>query len=87
MRALNGTDLAPEGHIYVCAACGKTSKSRYGFDDHDRSVASHGWDESCMLNCALFREADVVRDERGRIVKVGDPVPFEGVSDSAEQGR
>lgn len=35
---------------FVCAACGKTSATRYGLpgSDHDR-----GWDASCMLNCVL----------------------------------
>lgn len=27
-----GTELAPEGKLWVCLACGKTSKTRYGFD-------------------------------------------------------
>lgn len=38
---------------FVCAACGKTSETRYGFaknTDHDR-----GWDASCMLNAVLCK--------------------------------
>jgi hypothetical protein len=45
-------DTAPEGTIFVCGACGKTSKSIYG----DRNPGL-GWDESCMLNAVLC-EAD-----------------------------
>lgn len=38
--------IAPEGAIWVCGACGKTSKDRYG-------DAGSSWDESCMLNAIL----------------------------------
>lgn len=48
-----GTRLAPEGYEWVCQACGKKSRTKFGFDDHDNSVADYGWDESCMLNAAL----------------------------------
>lgn len=50
---------APPGHLWVCAACGKTSPNSYGFDENDRNVAMPGWDESCMLNCVLVAEADI----------------------------
>lgn len=42
-------NVAPEGQMYVCAACGKRSKSEYGIDD----AIDSGWDESCMLNSVL----------------------------------
>lgn len=48
----NYPDVAPEGNIFVCGACGKTSKSIYGDDP-----TGWGWDESCMLNAVLC-EAD-----------------------------
>lgn len=48
-------EKAPEGFVYVCVACGKRSKDRYGDLKIDR-----GWDESCMLNCELFREDQLV---------------------------
>ena len=41
--------FAPEGAIWVCAACGKTHKDQYGMEGE----SSHGWDESCMLNAVL----------------------------------
>lgn len=45
---------APEGTIWVCGACGKTSRWQYGFDPLlSRAEASPGWDESCMLNAVL----------------------------------
>jgi hypothetical protein len=45
---------APEGQIWVCCACGKTSEWKYGFDNNNKDcVKSHGWDESCMLNSVL----------------------------------
>jgi len=59
-----GTTLAPDGQIWRCHACGKRSRTRYGFVDDgtgrgcDRlsdgsPVADPGWDESCMLNAVL----------------------------------
>jgi len=42
-------EIAPEGQIYICGACGKRSKSLYGIDD----AIDSGWDESCMLNAVL----------------------------------
>lgn len=38
--------IAPDGQVWVCGACGKTSKDRYG-------SAQSSWDESCMLNSVL----------------------------------
>lgn len=44
--------IAPPGKIWICAACGKKSKDRYGIvGEH-----SSGWDESCMLNAVLCEE-------------------------------
>jgi hypothetical protein len=50
---MSGTDLAPAHQTWVCAGCGKTSRSRYGFDASGKSVADAGWDESCMLRAVL----------------------------------
>jgi hypothetical protein len=38
-------DIAPDGQVYVCTACGKRSKDRYGEQSLDGE-----FDESCMLN-------------------------------------
>lgn len=43
--------IAPEGQIWVCAACGKRSRDRYG----EQRIDS-GWDESCMLNSVLCHD-------------------------------
>jgi hypothetical protein len=40
--------FAPSGKIWVCHACGKVAKDRYGMDG---SMRSSGWDESCAINC------------------------------------
>ena len=37
---------APEGTVWVCCACGKTARHRYG----DPGTS---WDESCSLNAVL----------------------------------
>lgn len=47
-------DNAPEGQIFVCGACGKTSRCIYGDKRKDGTYTS--WDESCMLNAVLCYE-------------------------------
>lgn len=44
-------ELAPEGKVFVCLACGKRSRDLYGTQAINKS-----WDESCMLNAQLFEE-------------------------------
>jgi hypothetical protein len=39
---------------FVCAACGKTSSTKYGFG----GTANPGWDTSCMLNSVLCAPAE-----------------------------
>lgn len=56
--------MAPEGKVYVCCACGKTSRGLYG------SQSDHGWDESCMLNAVLANEIDCVRSAGGRVTAI-----------------
>lgn len=46
-------DRAPEGTTFVCGACGKRSRTRYGFDDTGARCADAGWDASCMLHAVL----------------------------------
>jgi len=41
-------EIAPEGYVFRCQACGKRSRDKYGLDKID-----YGYDESCMLNSAL----------------------------------
>lgn len=43
--------VAPKGKIYVCAACNRRSRDRYGYQKLD-----DGWDESCMSNSVLCYE-------------------------------
>lgn len=57
-------ELAPEGQVFVCMACGKMSKDKYG----DQQI-SRGWDESCMLNSALFEETELVI-ENNRVIEI-----------------
>lgn len=61
------TQLAPEGCVWVCAACGKRSRDQYG-----EQPISHGWDESCVLNSVLCREDHLVLNEFHRVVEVKD---------------
>lgn len=59
----DGNEVAPEGQVWVCGACGKRSKDRYGFQKIDR-----GWDESCFLNSVLCLESSLVFQD-GRVIK------------------
>lgn len=56
MIAPHGTshdEPAPEGTVYVCAACGKTSPTRSGYDGTGKRVAPGRWDSSCFLHAVL----------------------------------
>ena len=53
-----GTELAPRGKVWVCQACGKRSRTRYGFDAEKNRVCDHGWDESCMMNAELITDVN-----------------------------
>ncbi len=61
---MSSTDniVAPEGQLWICAACGKRSKDRYGDQAIDRS-----WDVSCTLNAVLCYEE---KNEEGKYVAV-----------------
>ena len=48
-------NIAPVGTVYVCAACGKTSKTAYGFYPDGTPAADQGWDGSCMLHAILCK--------------------------------
>lgn len=53
----NGTTPAPAGQVWVCGACGKRARTRYGFDaDNNPTAIDRGWDESCMMNAVLCYE-------------------------------
>jgi hypothetical protein len=57
-------ERAPDGLMWLCIHCGKTSVDRYGIEQpHD-----HGWDESCMLNAVLVK-----KDAYGMWNVVDDP--------------
>ena len=40
--------IAPPGTIYVCVACGKTTRDTYN--------GPRGWDASCLLNALLCHD-------------------------------
>lgn len=64
--------FAPEGAIWVCAACGKTHKDQYGMEGD----GSRGWDESCALNSVLCHDRQHF-DTTGRLVwwAYSEPLP------------
>jgi len=46
--------IAPDGSIYVCHACGKTSRDQYGYSK-EYPETSLGWDVSCVMNSHLYK--------------------------------
>lgn len=51
---MEGTDLAPDGQVWVCAACMKRARSRWGFDANNEStVIDYGYDSSCVSSAVL----------------------------------
>lgn len=72
-RTLIEDYVAPDGYVWVCAACGKTSMERTG----NHSNADYGWDASCFLNAVLVKQEDCVRGEDGRVSEVKE-VAYDG---------
>lgn len=70
---MDGTKLAPEGQTWVCLACGKTSRTRNGWDESGKRVSSYGYDESCMLHAKLFLKTDLVLTPSGRVYSIKGP--------------
>lgn len=61
---------APSGTIYVCNACGKVAKWRWGVDDGGKQdvYASDGWDDSCATHAILCDEKTLLINRNGRVV-------------------
>lgn len=55
-------NIAPEGKLWVCLACGKTAKDQFGEEG--------GWDESCTLNSYLYSESELERNADGRVTAI-----------------
>lgn len=72
--------LAPDGTVWVCLACGKTSPDRAG---------GSGWDISCFISAVLCRKDKLVFDDDGRVVKVdhGGVVEDDRPLDETTSGR
>jgi hypothetical protein len=75
------TTPAPEGQTWVCGACGRVSRAKAGFLasglrtlSNGAPVATHGWDESCMLQAVLCTPDPAAPPGERRWVAV-DPQP------------
>jgi hypothetical protein len=55
-------EIALPGTIWVCGACGRVSKDRYGYEK-----LHSGWDESCISNAFLCRENSLVYGDNGLV--------------------
>jgi hypothetical protein len=60
-----GNQVSLDGQVWVCQACGKRSRDKYG--DH---AINPGWDVSCMLHSILVHEDKCVLDEHGRVKEI-----------------
>jgi hypothetical protein len=59
--------FAPDGYLFVCLACGKTSPDLYGSSEQTMP----GWDVSCALNAQLAAEKTLLRDPTtGRVIQI-----------------
>jgi hypothetical protein len=55
---------APQGAVWVCPACGKTSDDKFG----EGKNVMHGWDVSCSMHAILCKDDDTLkRGEDGRV--------------------
>lgn len=56
--------LAPEGSVFVCTSCWKTSPNRAGFDPVTRRhIGKRGWGRGCTAKAVLRNVADVEEEE------------------------
>jgi hypothetical protein len=53
-------EVAKPGFVFVCLACGKRSRDKYGDNPIDA-----GWDESCMMHSEEFAESRLVLSASG----------------------
>jgi hypothetical protein len=54
-----GTTMCADNKTWICMACGKLSRTKYGFDFLDRNCADHGWDVSCMMHAELITKEEL----------------------------
>lgn len=64
--------IAPEGFIYVCHACGKTSKDRYGYNKKYPGETSYGWDASCYMYSKMYKKSQLEYDEFKKVSKINE---------------
>lgn len=58
-------EKAPEGFVWVCFACGKRSRDKYG-----EQAINRGWDVSCMMNSNLVDESKLVLGDDKRVKEI-----------------
>lgn len=54
------TTIAPEGKVWVCLQCGKTSLTKSGLDQNGSDTSALDWDECCKLHSELFDKEQCV---------------------------
>jgi hypothetical protein len=54
-----GTIPCSEDETWICMACGKKSRTKYGFDENNISCCDHGWDVSCAMNAELIKKEEL----------------------------
>jgi uncharacterized UBP type Zn finger protein len=66
-RIKQGTMLCKEDEVWLCLACGKTSRTKYGFDTDGKNVCDHGWDVSCSMHSQLIKIEELKDYKKVRI--------------------
>lgn len=45
--------MCKKNQVWVCSACGKTSRTRAGWNKKQEMTCDPGWDVSCMTHAVL----------------------------------
>jgi len=55
---IHGDVKCPDDMQWVCRHCGKTSQTKYGFDENNENCSDRGYDGSCVLSAVLCYKKD-----------------------------
>lgn len=66
---MNGNITAPPGQVWVCEACGKRSRDRYG---NNQLSGVGAWDAGCVLNAILCYESKLTIDNDGFVTNIAE---------------
>lgn len=56
---VKGTIKCADDETWICMACGKMSRTKYGFDEDGKNCCDHRWDVSCSMNSMLIKKDEL----------------------------